>query len=107
MATAGTATSALGWCVVHPDPPAIAPLRRAFQHPLDANSGIWPIPPGADREQRVADVDRIAIHGKRSAANRMKPVGGLLALAISRVEVMIAGTHQQATFLCNGIKTGR
>src|SRR5258705_13975618 len=107
MALSGPAQRALGWRVVDPDPAARALPRCRFERALDAGPGKRPVPPRADGEQRVANDDRIAIHGQASTADRVEPVGRLLAVPISRIEIVIARTCHQATFLRYGGKTGR
>src|ERR1700730_8143317 len=91
----------LGRCVIDPNPPASASLGRVLQHLLDADSGGRSVPPGTHGEQRVRNADRIAVDGKRTGANGAEPVGRFLTLAISRVEIMISGTHQQPASLCH------
>ena len=107
VALAGPAKGTLRRCVVHPDPPTAALLRGACQHVLDADTGMWPVPPRADGEKRVPNANRIAIDGEGSAANLVKPVRRLLALCVSRIEIVIAGTNQQSAFPCHRSKACR
>src|SRR5215211_9241831 len=75
--------------MMHPDP-SLQPRRGGFkQLLLEAWLDQRPVPPRADREQRVADGQALAVAGNAELADHADPARDFFALRAALVEVMI------------------
>src|SRR3954463_4956734 len=74
-----------------PPDPSSRPLRGGFLQPiLKALLDLWPVPPRADREQRVADGQAVAVAGDPELADLADPARDFFALRAALVEIMVA-----------------
>src|SRR6266702_3439399 len=84
------------WGVVRPDP-SLRPSRASFaQLGVDALFHQRSVPPWADREQRVADHEIVAIAGDAEFADLADPARDLLALRTSFIEIVVARAEDDA-----------
>src|SRR3954470_3529112 len=71
--------------------PAVKPSRGGFaQLDVDLLLDEWPVPPGTNCEERVANPHAVPIAGDAEFADLADPAGHLLALGTALIEIVIA-----------------
>src|SRR3954469_8975398 len=76
--------------MMNPDP-AVKPSRGGFaQLDVDLLLDEWPVPPGTNCEERVANPHAVPIAGDAEFADLADPAGHLLALGTALIEIVIA-----------------
>ena len=81
--------------MVDPDP-ASGPLRRiGGELRRDPVAGERAVPPRADGEERVLEDERLAVGGNAAMAEVADPFRDLFAVAVARIEVVVAGTGDE------------
>src|SRR3954471_22350966 len=76
--------------MMHPDPSSRPVRGGLLQLILEARFHLWPVPPRADREQRVADGQAVAVAGNAELADLADPARDFFARRAALVEVVIA-----------------